>query len=804
MANRPGLNRRFTLATAILFWVAMIMPVAAAVPVTGQVLVNTTVSGHQFSPAIAMNNATGDSVVVWSSQMPNGIEAIFLQRYNAAGLRVAGQVRVDDPNFLTFSNEKKRDAAVAMDNAGNVFVVWTGGGGTGDLYAVTWTVAKIYGQRFNAAGVAQGPNFMVNTFAWGHHETPSVAMFASGEAVVVWKQIGGPIFMQRFDATGARLGPLSCPNEMGLPQACDSPVNATTASRWNPRVAVNPSVCAPPPGGACQLGTVAVVWEEPTAVRAQLFDGGNGLRSGPEFSANTNPNHYPFGQPAVAMDANANLVVAWIGDSVVGSSFVHGIYAQRFGMGSAPCPTGCAVTFGPLGNQVQVADLIGGNNHFTRLSVGAATTGAFVVAWNDLVNGTSAEDAIWGRDYDASANPLGTRFQVNAVASTYYRPAVRMNPTGDFIVTFEGGNDGGGGPGVWLRRYAGATPATPPVITRTVTGTLGTNGWYTTDVGITWTVTSASPILVQTGCGSTSVITDTPGITLTCSATNAGGTTSGSVTIKRDATPPSASLAVTAGTLGNSGWYVSNVTVATTGTDTVSGPVSCTAPQALTSDTAGQAVNGSCTNMAGLSTNATPLNVKIDKTVPAIAITSPASGAEYERSAAIPSSYSCTDVLSGLASCTGTVASGTNIDTATLGVKTFSVNAADVAGNTTTQSVTYNVVCHYAKVVPPASTVARGGRVTLTAQVKACEPVSEILAVRLTVSGPPSSVGCIGLPPLTFTTPQFVLPPGTSLSLPLPVFIPPLVCPGTYSVRADILRGGLVIDTSTARITVTP
>jgi hypothetical protein len=150
------------------------------------------------------------------------------------------------------------------------------------------------------------------------------------------------------------------------------------------------------------------------------------------------------------------------------------------------------------------------------------------------------------------------------------------------------------------------------------------------------------------------------------------------------------------------------------------------------------------------------------------------------------------------------VASGTNIDTATLGVKTFSVNAADLAGNTVTRSVTYNVVCHYAKVVPPASTVARGGRVTVTAQVKACEPVSEILAVRLTVSGPPSSVGCIGLPPFTFTTAQFVLPPGTSLSFPLPVFIPAFACPGTYSVRADILRGGLVIDTSTARITVTP
>ena len=88
----------------------------------------------------------------------------------------------------------------------------------------------------------------------------------------------------------------------------------------------------------------------------------------------------------------------------------------------------------------------------------------------------------------------------------------------------------------------GALPAlakdtTPPAITASVTGTLGANGWYTSNVGIAWTVTDAeSRISKKTGCGTSSVTTDTAGATYTCTATSTGGTATQSVTVKRDAT----------------------------------------------------------------------------------------------------------------------------------------------------------------------------------------------------------------------------------------------------------------------------
>jgi probable HAF family extracellular repeat protein len=85
---------------------------------------------------------------------------------------------------------------------------------------------------------------------------------------------------------------------------------------------------------------------------------------------------------------------------------------------------------------------------------------------------------------------------------------------------------------------------TPPLVAPVVTGTLGANGWYRSNVAVAWTVSDGqTPISAQSGCGSSTVTNDTSGVTFTCSATSGGGTTATTVTIKRDATPPAAAYA---------------------------------------------------------------------------------------------------------------------------------------------------------------------------------------------------------------------------------------------------------------------
>ena len=84
---------------------------------------------------------------------------------------------------------------------------------------------------------------------------------------------------------------------------------------------------------------------------------------------------------------------------------------------------------------------------------------------------------------------------------------------------------------------------TPPVITPSVSGPPGSNGWYVGNVTVNWMVSDAeSPVSSTSGCGSFVVSADTAGTTFTCSATSSGGTNSQSVTVKRDAIAPSLNL----------------------------------------------------------------------------------------------------------------------------------------------------------------------------------------------------------------------------------------------------------------------
>ena len=80
---------------------------------------------------------------------------------------------------------------------------------------------------------------------------------------------------------------------------------------------------------------------------------------------------------------------------------------------------------------------------------------------------------------------------------------------------------------------------TAPVITPQVTGTTGDNGWYTSDVDLSWTVADPeSAISGSNGCGPTHLTSDQPTVEYTCSATSAGGTSAQTVAIKRDGAAP--------------------------------------------------------------------------------------------------------------------------------------------------------------------------------------------------------------------------------------------------------------------------
>jgi Ca2+-binding RTX toxin-like protein len=139
--------------------------------------------------------------------------------------------------------------------------------------------------------------------------------------------------------------------------------------------------------------------------------------------------------------------------------------------------------------------------------------------------------------------------------------------------------------GVVLWRTIGGD-TTSPVISVDVTGTLGSNGWYVSDVGVSWTVTDPESAFTTTGCEPGSVTTDTDdaGVTFSCSATN--GVTplsSATVSIKRDATAPSIACAAAVPSFGL-GTFAS---ISANVTDDGSGPWSPTVTSSVSTATAG-------------------------------------------------------------------------------------------------------------------------------------------------------------------------------------------------------------------------
>ncbi len=160
--------------------------------------------------------------------------------------------------------------------------------------------------------------------------------------------------------------------------------------------------------------------------------------------------------------------------------------------------------------------------------------------------------------------------------------------------------------------------STPPVVTPRISGSLGTNGWYTSTVNVAWTETDGESGISSPPCPTTTITADTSAQAVSCTATNGAGLfTTQTVTIKKDSTAP-VPKATVSGTLGTNGWYTSNVAVNWTVAAGPSGNTSQPCPNAtVTADTAGVTYTCQATSGAGL-TGTQTVAVKRDATPPVI------------------------------------------------------------------------------------------------------------------------------------------------------------------------------------------
>jgi hypothetical protein len=229
---------------------------------------------------------------------------------------------------------------------------------------------------------------------------------------------------------------------------------------------------------------------------------------------------------------------------------------------------------------------------------------------------------------------------------------------------------------------------TPPVITATVNGPAGQNGWFVGDVSVTWTVSDDESEATSSGCDAQSVVTDTPGVTFTCSAESAGGAASESVTIRRDATIPTIAGARSPAANG-SGWNNTPVAVTFTCADAMSGVASCVGDTTLAGEGAGQSVDGMVMDVAGNSASAAVGGINIDLTAPVLSVPAgPVVEAAGPSGTAVSYTVTAADGLDPTPSVSCTPASGSTFP---IGVTTVGCTASDDAGNVSTASFVVTV-----------------------------------------------------------------------------------------------------------------
>src|SRR3989338_1981034 len=267
----------------------------------GEFRVNTYTTDYQGHPAIAGLTGGGFVITWWSNLQDDSGWGVYAQRYNVNGSPLAGEFRVN-----TVTVERQLDASVAALAGGGFVVTWT----TFNQDGHNWGV---FGKRYDASGVAQGSEFLVNTYLSDHQLQPSVAGLSAGGFVVTWmsyvQDVGSEgIYGQRYDANGVK-------------QSSEFQVNT-----YSPDIQTNPSVAALSNGG------FVVTWQSNLqdgsswGIYGRRYDA-SGVAQGSDLRINT----YTNGEqsiPSVTGLSDGGFVVTWL--SIQDDDSSYGVYGQCY------------------------------------------------------------------------------------------------------------------------------------------------------------------------------------------------------------------------------------------------------------------------------------------------------------------------------------------------------------------------------------------------------------------------------------------------------------------------------------------
>ncbi|MFK3773483.1 hypothetical protein [Pseudomonas sp. NPDC089406] len=277
---------------------------------------NTNVRVEDASITV-LNNGTW--VVAWNEELrDNGSEGgeVFVQLVNPVTHALIGEpISVDSAakDNVLFAEEP---SVTALANGGFV-VVW-------ERERANSGEEDVYMQRYDANGKAIGGNVRVNTTTAGNQSGAEVTELADGSYVVTWSSvkldsndnaISGNVFMQRYSATGAKLGGETQVNPSSSEIQGEPAITALKGGGYVISWATSDEA---PHSGAANL-------------YAQVYDK-NGVKVGGPLTIASDASNDMF--PVVAATDDGGFIVTWESLSSIrdgnGRNAYGDIYSQRF------------------------------------------------------------------------------------------------------------------------------------------------------------------------------------------------------------------------------------------------------------------------------------------------------------------------------------------------------------------------------------------------------------------------------------------------------------------------------------------
>ena len=340
----------------------------AAIPVGGEIAVNTTTTSTQEDPAIAIDGG-GAFTVAWQSDNA-GQDDIGLRRFAADGTPLSSEVLFGDA-------DDEDDVAVATAANGNGVVVYDD-----DTAADGEEVrAKLFAASPFSVGATE---IAVNAETTGNQEQAAVAMDADGDFVVAWLN---PDNEEAGDGVNARLY-----DETGAPQGGEIEVNTGVIDDQDrPSVAMDAA------------GNFVIAWESDAqddvgsndGVYAQRFNAA-GAPQGAEMAVNQTTAGDQR-RPAVAMDTDGDFAIVWQGS---GPGDADGVFVRRYNAAGTP------------GTDELRANETTDGSQGDRPAVAMDSDGDFAVTWEG--NGAGDADGVFVRDFTAAGAPLAGELLVNS------------------------------------------------------------------------------------------------------------------------------------------------------------------------------------------------------------------------------------------------------------------------------------------------------------------------------------------------------------------------------------------------------